>query len=71
MSDHFGTLCIKELNDLIGGDDTWLDIRADGVWRQGQNVFFDIRLRNTNARSYKHLPVSTILKKHEKEKKSL
>ena len=39
------------------------------MWRQGQNVFFDIRLTNTNACSQKHLPVSAILKKHEKEKK--
>ena len=39
------------------------------MWRQGQNVFFDIHLTNTNVRSQKHLPVSAILKKHEKEKK--
>ena len=38
------------------------------MWRQGQNAFIDIRLTNTNARSQKHLPVSAILKKHEKEK---
>ena len=31
--------------------------------------FFDIRLTNTNVRSQEHLPVSAILKKHEKEKK--
>ena len=39
------------------------------MWRQGQNAFFDIRLTNTNARSQNYLPVSAILKKHEKEKK--
>ena len=54
------------LNGLTG-DDARPDVRARGVWRQGQNVFFDIRLANTNARSQKHLPVSAILKKHEKE----
>ena len=39
------------------------------MWRQGQNAFIDIRLTNTNARSQKHLPVSAIMKKYEKEKK--
>ena len=56
------------LNGLTS-DDARPDIRASGVWRQGQNVFFDICLTNTNARSQKHLLVSVILKKHEKEKK--
>ena len=55
-----------DLNGLTG-DDARPDIRARGMWRQGQNAFFDIRLTNTNARSQKHLPVSAILKKHEKE----
>ena len=43
--------------NCLTGDDARSDIRARGVWRQGQNVFFDIRLRNSNARSQKHLPV--------------
>ena len=43
------------------------DLRARGVWRQGQNAFFDIRLTNTKAPLQKHLPVNAILKKHEKE----
>ena len=55
------------LNGLTG-DDARPDIRVRGVWSQGQNSFFDIRLTNTNACSKKHLPF-TILKKHEKEKK--
>ena len=56
------------LNGLTG-DDARPDIRARGVWRQGQNAFFDIRLTNTNARSQKHLSVSAILKKQEKKKR--
>ena len=44
------------------------DIRAQGMWRPGQNAFFDIRL-NVNANSKKHQTVENILKKHEKEKK--
>ena len=57
----------EELNALTG-DDARPNIEACWVWRQGQNAFFDIRLTNTNACSKKNLPVSTILKKHEKEK---
>ena len=57
----------EELNALTG-DDARPNIKACWVWRQGQNAFFDIRLTNTNACSKKNLPVSTILKKHEKEK---
>ena len=48
------------LNGLTG-DDAEPDIRAPGVWRQGQCAFFDISLTNTIARSQKHLPVSAIL----------
>ena len=51
------------LNGLTS-DDARPDIRTSGVWRQGQNVFFDICLTNTNARSQKPLPVTAILKKH-------
>ena len=58
----------EEINGLTG-DDAKPDIRARGVWRKGQNAFFDIRLTNVNANSQKHLPVNAILKKHEQEKK--
>ena len=51
------------------GDKASPDVRARGVWRQGQNAFFDIRLTNVNANSQKHQTVETILKKHEKEKR--
>ena len=56
----------EELNGLTG-DDARPDVRARGVWKQGQNAFFDIHLTNTNTCSQKHSPVSTILKKNEKE----
>ena len=58
----------EEVNGLTG-DDAKPDIRARGVWRKGQNAFFDIRLTNANSNSQKHLSVNTILKKHEQEKK--
>ena len=46
------------------------DIRGQGVWQQGQNAFFDIRLTNVNANSQKNQSVETVLRKHEKEKKT-
>ena len=41
------------------GDQARPDIRARGVWRQGQNASFDIRLTNINANSQKDLTVET------------
>ena len=55
--------------NILTDNDARPDIRDRGVLRQGQNAFFGIRLSNTNARSQKHLPVSAILKRHEKDKK--
>ena len=52
------------LNGLTSDD-------ARRVWVQGQNIFFDTRLTNTNSCSQKHLPVNGILKQHKKGKKSL
>ena len=34
----------------IHGDNARLDIRARGVWRQGQNAYFDVRITNTQRR---------------------
>ena len=50
-------------------DEARPDIRARGVWRSGQNAFFNIRLTNVNANYQKHQTVENLLKKHEKEKK--
>ena len=57
----------KELTVL--GDNAKPDIRARGVWRNGQNAYFDVRITNTNSPSQKHLTSEKILEKHEKEKK--
>ena len=51
------------------GNEVKPNIRARGVWREGQNAFFDIHLTNLNADSEKHQTVETILKKHEKRKR--
>ena len=45
------------------------EFRARGVWKDAQNAYFDIRVTNINSESQKHLPIKTILMKHEKEKK--
>ena len=55
--------------DGLTGDNARPDIRARGVWRQGQNAYFDVRITNTNAVSQCHLTSKRILEKHEKEKK--
>ena len=55
--------------DGLAGDNARPDIRARGVWRHGQNAYFDVRITNTNAQSQCHLTPKRILEKHEKEKK--
>ena len=53
----------------ITGDDARLDVRARGFWRDGQNAYFDVRVTNINCESQKNQSISSILKKHESEKK--
>ena len=45
------------------------DIRARGVWRAGQNAYFDIRITNTNSKSQVQTTTQKCLEKHEREKK--
>ena len=45
------------------------DVRARGIWRPGQNSFFDIRVTNTNSDSQLHLSPEKVIQKHEQEKK--
>ena len=53
----------------LTGDEAKPDVRARGVWRPGQNAFFDIRVTNTNSDSQVHLSPDKIFRKHELEKK--
>ena len=53
----------------ILGDDARLDVRARGFWRDGQNAFFDVRITNAESNSQRNSTVSSILRKHEQEKK--
>ena len=45
----------------LTGDNAKPDIRARGVWRNGQNAYFDVRITNTNSPSQKHLTSEKIL----------
>ena len=45
------------------------DIRARGVWRAGQNLFFIVRVTNTHSPSHIHLTTESVQKKREQEKK--
>ena len=45
------------------------DVRARGFWREGQKVFFNVRITNTNSESQRHLTSEKIFTKHEREKK--
>ena len=40
-----------------------------GIWREGQNTFFDTRITNTNSEYQRHLTPEKIFTKHEREKK--
>ena len=55
--------------DGLAGDNARPDIRARGVWRHGQNAYFDVRITNTNAESQCHLTPKRILEKTRKRKK--
>ena len=50
-------------------DDARLDVRARGFWRDGQNAYFDIRITNVDSVSQENVPLKSVLRKHEMEKK--
>ena len=60
---------LLEIVNGIPGDNTRPNVRARGVWRDGQNSFFDVRIINTNSASQHNLKTEKVLLKHEKEKK--
>ena len=50
-------------------DDAWLDIYARGFWGgRTENAFFDVRVVNLNAPSYRCLELSSCYRRAEKEK---
>ena len=50
-------------------DDSRLDVKVRGFYRQGQVAFFDVRIVHLNAESNKSQPTEKVLLKHEQEKK--
>ena len=58
-----------EIFQGLTGDAAKPDIRARGVWRDGQNAFFDVRVTNPHSASQCHLTTEKVLEKHEQEKK--
>ena len=50
-------------------DDSRLDVKAKGFYRQGQTAFLHIRIAHLNAESNKNLSTDKILARHENEKK--
>ena len=50
-------------------DETRLDVKARGFYRQGKCAFFNIRIANLNAVPNKSLATEKILLHHENEKK--
>ncbi len=45
------------------------DASCHGFWERGQTTIFDMRITNTDARSYRKKEFAKVLEQHEKEKK--
>ena len=54
----------------ITSDEARLDIQAGGFWgRRHEVAFFDVRVFNPHANSYRTLPLAQVYRKHEAEKR--
>ena len=47
------------------------DVAARGFWKRGQLAIFDVRVCDTDARSYRASPPATVLERQERDKKAL
>ena len=52
------------------GDEARGDVKAHGFWKRGRGTIFDIRITDTDARSYGNTDSRKILECHAREKKS-
>ena len=50
-----------EIVNRILGDNASLEVRLRGVWRDGQNAFFDIRITNTNSAPQYNLKTESVI----------
>ena len=57
----------REIINGLTGVNAKPHVRGRGFWREGQNIFFDVRI--TNCESQCHLTSKKIFTKHEREKK--
>ena len=57
------------LQSTTTDDDARLDVSARGFWSRGARAFFEVRVFNPMARSYRSTPIETLYKRFEKEKK--
>ena len=57
-----------EIVNGIPGDNAKPDVRARGVWRDGQNASFDIQITNLKSASQHNDKTEKVLWRHEKEK---
>ena len=55
----------------LSGDHARPDIRARGFWTRGQHAFFDVRVVNLNADSYRKVNSKKVFARAEYEKKSV
>ena len=60
----YSAFCHGEVHKFI-----YLKELKRGVWRDGQNAFFDVRITNTNSASQLNLKTEKVLLRHEIEKK--
>ena len=58
-----------EIVNGIPGDNARPNVRAKGVWRDGQNVLFDVRITNTNSAAQHNVKIERVLLRHKTEKK--
>lgn len=50
-------------------DESRLDIRSRGFWCSGQDAFFDVRVFNPLAASYRNTSLNSLYRRHEQEKR--
>ena len=50
-------------------DESRLDIKCKGIWNNAQDTFFDVRVFNPLALSNKSLPLQSLFKRNEMEKR--
>ena len=53
-----------QIVNVIPADNARPNVRARGVWRDGQNAFFDVPITNTNSASQHNIKTEKVLLRH-------